>query len=712
MSFLLLSILILPSTVFCQVNFVDEAANVGIDYRGKSFGSSWGKINDDSFPDLFTSCHFNTNDLYQEDDFPRYFINNVESFDETILNAQDLVVNDWHGGAFFDLENDGDQDLVLTAGGSSRNLVLINDNGLVLQNEVEFYNLGIDEDASGRTTGIVDVNNDGYIDVILNNVARSAESVPPILMINQNGNSFVDQSELYDFSALSSLFSIPADFMDDGNMSLLIRELNTLLYSFEDGSFSLEEELEYTRVYDANIADFNGDLLPDVFLGLADKGNNLEQTNDSTLRVKIDLGQNQNLGLFETTSESNEYSIEILPSGQNSTLLVIKGEEVLTVIDGNVYETTLSFTDESAIGFPELVDTLTMTHLYVGFDEATQNLRFRVATPDDQSETLAIRVVSEQIELIDSSFPGSPPVGARFFLNQGDFTFTELFLDGFSADDNLFSVVSGDFDNDMDLDIYAIRSNYATNQPNILWENEGNSFIRHEGAWGADGGIEGVAESVTTVDYNNDGFLDLFVTNGSSIYWLDEANFKLYRNQGNENNWLKIELQGVVSNPHGIHAKVILYAGEEAQYRYQDGGIHRFSQNDMRLHFGLGQNESIDSLVIDWPSGIHQVITSLDINEIHTILESQTSSVLNAELGKEIKSIYPNPSNGDFSITTQTEPIVGLRVLGVKGDLVYEWKDEVNRDLSHRFQLEIPPGIYTAEIHLANGIVAKKLVIN
>ena len=76
------------------------------------------------------------------------------------------------------------------------------------------------------------------------------------------------------------------------------------------------------------------------------------------------------------------------------------------------------------------------------------------------------------------------------------------------------SVVAGDFDNDMDVDVYVLASGSAGNRSNLLYENQGNgTFNPITDAGGAAGTKLGVGEAVATADYNLDGFLDLFVTN-------------------------------------------------------------------------------------------------------------------------------------------------------------------------------------------------------
>jgi hypothetical protein len=82
-----------------------------------------------------------------------------------------------------------------------------------------------------------------------------------------------------------------------------------------------------------------------------------------------------------------------------------------------------------------------------------------------------------------------------------------------------------------------------------------------------------------------------------------------------------VHLVGTRSNRSAIGAEVLLEASGLAQRRVVDGGSGFASQNDRRLHFGLGTREWVDRLVISWPSGEKQIVTRPPIDRIVTITE-------------------------------------------------------------------------------------------
>ena len=194
----------------------------------------------------------------------------------------------------------------------------------------------------------------------------------------------------------------------------------------------------------------------------------------------------------------------------------------------------------------------------------------------------------------------------------------------------------GDLDNDGDLDIY-----FATNIPestvdettinpsrsNIIAENQGDgTFVAVEDLGVAEGTSLGASYSTTLVDYNLDGFLDLFLSNASTDLNSSSQNaYQLLENQGNDNHWILIDLEGTESNRDGIGAKVYVTAGGVTQLREQDGGIHSRSQDHKRLHIGLAQNEQIDEILVQWSSGRESRLTNVAADRLIEIVEPSST---------------------------------------------------------------------------------------
>ncbi|MCI0744548.1 MAG: FG-GAP-like repeat-containing protein [Verrucomicrobia subdivision 3 bacterium] len=262
---------------------------------------------------------------------------------------------------------------------------------------------------------------------------------------------------------------------------------------------------------------------------------------------------------------------------------------------------------------------------------------------------------------------------------QGSFIATTTNIVGSIANENGRShgCAWGDYDNDGDLDLFTANGGGVGFQGNFLYRNNGNGTFSRitSGIVVTD---PGTSESCAWADYDNDGFLDLFVSNfglngvgannflyrnngdgtftkvttgpvvnhgGASLgcAWSDYdndgfpdlfvanlsqsrngANF-LYRNNGNSNAWLKVKCVGAASNRSAIGAKVrvkaIIAGAARWQMREVSGGSGYVSQNSLDLTFGLGDATIVDLVRVEWPSGIIQEILSVAPRQALTITE-------------------------------------------------------------------------------------------
>ena len=122
-------------------------------------------------------------------------------------------------------------------------------------------------------------------------------------------------------------------------------------------------------------------------------------------------------------------------------------------------------------------------------------------------------------------------------------------------------------------------------------------------------------------DYDNDGTVEVLINNQNEPPTLLKQSIK------SSGNWVLLKLIGSKSNHSAIGARVRLTAGALIQTGEVRSGGSYLSQNDLRLHFGLGRVQRIERIDIDWPSGVHQVEKNLAPNRVITIREplSETS---------------------------------------------------------------------------------------
>jgi hypothetical protein len=207
------------------------------------------------------------------------------------------------------------------------------------------------------------------------------------------------------------------------------------------------------------------------------------------------------------------------------------------------------------------------------------------------------------------------------YRNNGDGTFTRITNGPVVHSGGLsLSCAWADYDNDGFLDLFVTNWDVA-GATNFLFHNTGDgTFTRvMEGSLVNDVAI---SNGCAWGDYDNDGFLDLFVANGN--FQQNENNF-LYRNNGNANAWIKLKLVGTASNRAAIGAKVRLKAVLGGQSRWQmrevSGGSGFGGQNDLRVNFGLGDATNIDIVRIEWPSGTVQELHDVAVRQFLTVTE-------------------------------------------------------------------------------------------
>ena len=123
--------------------------------------------------------------------------------------------------------------------------------------------------------------------------------------------------------------------------------------------------------------------------------------------------------------------------------------------------------------------------------------------------------------------------------------------------------------------------------------------------------------AVALADLSNRGAVDVIVANQNQPA-------VLYRDYPDTtNHWIAFRLIGTRSNRSAIGAEVVLESGDLRQRRVVDGGSGFASQNDRRLHFGLGSREWVDRVVIYWPSGTRQVLARPSIDRFVTVTETE-----------------------------------------------------------------------------------------
>ena len=658
---MLFSVFCFMSSAWGEIQFEEVSHQAGITRIGESWGNAWGDFDGDGYLDLWATNHKHKPSLYRNNGDGTF----TDIIDE-VWNANPYT--DTHGVAWADFDNDGDQDLIVLSGsGGGRsccatnstqdNHLYVNENGTLVERASE---LGVDFPLlRGRTPLWLDWNADGQLDLLLTGILRTVgdnQLVTPALF-QQTPSGFQDVSTAAGFliEKSTSLAQL-VDITDDGVIDLVVQGNPHPLKVYEISSMPLRT-LTAPRfpirfyVKDIVYADFNGDLIPDSFLGRGRSNSYIDTLDPYRLKISIFANMQEKGVSFKAEGDIHFEIHSVWATWKEHLLIGAKGYQ-LTVFDGEFIPTdpirnaasfkfVLSPDDARAAGLKDR-PKFENKRIYVGYDPETKRWTVLYHTmPRTQTVgniTMGAVIKTSQpisdVEPINFSISelGNRPQ-STLLINNGENVVPSNF--SFAAD--IVSVTSGDFDNDMDVDLYAVRSSSAGNLPNVLYENRGDgTFIEHTTAGGAVGSELGKGQSVSMADYDRDGHLDLFVTNGKGAYPFNEGPDQLFRNIGSGNNWLQVDLEGTVSNRDGIGARLLATTPDgKTQLRENSGGIHWCQQDQKRIHFGLAQNESISELAIHWPSGIVQKLTDIPVNQLLRVVEKGVQTSLSSDVNQD-----------------------------------------------------------------------------
>jgi hypothetical protein len=204
---------------------------------------------------------------------------------------------------------------------------------------------------------------------------------------------------------------------------------------------------------------------------------------------------------------------------------------------------------------------------------------------------------------------GQGTTGNRFYRGDGQ--------GGFIDDTDLAGVREGywswgtcsqDFNNDGWLDLFVVNgyqpgaaSDFKSTPARLYINNGDGSFTEAAAANGIDSNAQG--RSVSCFDANDDGQVDVFVQNSFSVSGSAGA-VEYFRNQGHPGqHWLKLRLLGRAPNHHAVGARITLEAGGLLQTREIRAGSNFLGHDPLQAHFGLGPADEVDRITVHWPDG-------------------------------------------------------------------------------------------------------------
>jgi len=222
---------------------------------------------------------------------------------------------------------------------------------------------------------------------------------------------------------------------------------------------------------------------------------------------------------------------------------------------------------------------------------------------------------------------------ARFYKNLGEGYFEDATFRSRISYDTFhlsgFGTRFMDYDNDGARDLFMANGHVLDNiqryhadttyaEPKLMFRNTGHGIFQNvSDQLGSDFRVPRVSRGAAIADFDNDGDLDILVSNNGQPPQL------LRNDGGNANHWLQLLLIGTRSNRDAVGARVKVTSGDLVLYDERKGGMSYQSAQDPRLHFGLGQHRPVEEVEIKWPSGELTKLTNLKSDQILAVEEGK-----------------------------------------------------------------------------------------
>lgn len=208
----------------------------------------------------------------------------------------------------------------------------------------------------------------------------------------------------------------------------------------------------------------------------------------------------------------------------------------------------------------------------------------------------------------------------KLLVNNNNGTFTEM-AEAWAVQFDHWSwgAVWFDYDNNGLQDLYVCTGDpsvIATQQPNYFFINNGDIFEEANSVFPEVPGLRSFA--VARGDINNDGYYDLAVANRFP------NNAYIWQNAGGDNNYIKVTLEGTVSNRQAIGSWIRVYAGGETYTQWTLCGENYLGQNSQHHIFGLGSLEVVDSVSVQYNMGQIDTYYNLAVNTNYHFIEGET----------------------------------------------------------------------------------------
>lgn len=499
----------------------------------------------------------------------------------------------------------------------------------------------------GAAAAAADYDNDGDIDLYVTN---SRLGYPNALYRNNGDMTFTDVAQEVGVASANeeygtSMDAVWGDYDNDGNLDLYVVKwgCNILYHNNSDGTFTDVTQKSGVRdCGNGNAAvwvDYNDDSYPDLYVGNYFRYVDLwNLENAMVMHCDFETARDAGPNVFyrnngDGTFTDVSYELGVADSGWTLDIgcADYDNDGDMDIINANDFGQDKVYRNNDDGSFTDV------TSGAIGYDtHKGMNVDFGDYNNDGFLDLYVSNIYTQ--EYVQE--------GNQLYRNNGDGTYMDVSFETETYDGGWsWGAKFWDLDNDGDLDLMNAcgyisggEGEYFTDlaiavtqpgfdptnaaswptigdktfsgyQPSRVWRNEGSEVFKEVAA---EIGLNDIGDGrgLAIADYDNDGDLDVFITNQGQ-------DAVLYRNDiGNRKNWLELELRGSASNHFVIGARVKVTSGDLTQIREVEGGNAGHCQCGYRLHFGLGERDKIDRVEIRWPCGYNQELTDVAVNQI------------------------------------------------------------------------------------------------
>lgn len=514
----------------------------------------------------------------------------------------------------------------------------------------------------GASVSIVDFDNDGWNDIYFTNSKTGSMNA---LYHNLHNGKFKDVANEMGLSDLNekgtgvSMGAVWADYDNDGYKDLLLYKWGRpeLFHNIDGKKFvNVTTGSGLPAWVNANCAiwfDFNNDGLPDIFIGgyFSEKYDleNLTTTKimPESFRYANNGGRNyllENMGNGKFKDVTEQYGLTSTKWTLAAASADFNGDGYPDLFVANDYNVNELYINKNGKKFTEMgrqsgIGNIPKSGMSVSFGDIDNSGLLGIYNTTITENGVLIQdnnYWQPENQQTDNASPRFVNLAQLAGINNAGWSYGSQF---------------GDFNNDGYMDLYVANGFISAKKNTSYWYDYskvtgGNSAIIEDAANWPD--MKGKSQSgyeqnkiwlnqgnrefkdvsnevcppatydsraVALADLWNTGALDVIVANQNNIPLI-------YKNiQDNHNHWIELDLQGTASNADAIGAKVVLAWNGRKQIQVVTAGLGFASQNEHRLHFGIGNSSKIDSVSIHWPSGKNMIINNPEIDKMLRVKE-------------------------------------------------------------------------------------------